>query len=196
MLKKKIYIIELKNLYKILDEIKEIFDFDLVYQKNLNFKDIELNNLIKNTVVLFICSKKFQLKLEKKITTQKIISLDIFPIFLKDLLEKISIFFLRFNYKIQSNIFIKNYILDLNSRLIKKNEIYLRLTEREVEMILFIFKNKGSVSIKYLQEKIWKQKKNLETHTVETHIYRLRKKFNKVFKDSHFISSNKKGYFI
>ncbi|MDA9687157.1 winged helix-turn-helix domain-containing protein, partial [bacterium] len=95
-----------------------------------------------------------------------------------------------------SNIFIKDYELNLNSRIISKNNKVLKLTEKEVLVILFLFNSKHPRNVNELQKKVWKQKSILETHTVETHIYRLRKKFANVFDDNSFILSIKLGYFI
>ena len=115
---------------------------------------------------------------------------------IKVLFEKINISFLKLNYNFQSNIIIKNYKLNINSKLIINDTSSIKLTEKEVKMILYLFNSEKPVFAKELQKKIWHQKENLETHTVETHIYRLRKKFFDVFKDVNFIISDKMGYFI
>lgn len=123
-------------------------------------------------------------------------SLENFPIKIWKLIEIINIFFLKINFKLQSNIFIKNYELNLNSRSIYKNKKFLKLTEKEVLVILFLFGAKNPTNVSELQRKVWKQKSILETHTVETHIYRLRRKFSKVFNDNSFILSKRMGYSI
>ncbi|MDA7479145.1 winged helix-turn-helix domain-containing protein, partial [Candidatus Pelagibacter ubique] len=102
----------------------------------------------------------------------------------------------RVNFKSQSNIFIKSYELNLNSRIISKNKKILKLTEKEILVILFLFNANNPKNINDLQKEVWQQKLTLETHTVETHIYRLRQKFLKVFNDKFFILSERLGYSI
>ena len=99
-------------------------------------------------------------------------------------------------YNFQSKISIKNYILDLNVRNITINGNSLKLTEREIDIILFLNENKKPQKIDVLQDKIWGYSKELETHTVETHIYRLRKKIKDAFQDDKFILSHDEGYLI
>ena len=99
------------------------------------------------------------------------------PVTLFKLIEKINIFSLKFNYQSQSKIKVKNYTIDINSRKILNDIGELKLTEREVQLILFLYeKKKDPQNVETLQTEIWRQKKDLETHTVETHVYRLRKK--------------------
>ena len=99
-------------------------------------------------------------------------------------------------YNFQSNINIKNYILNLNTRIISQIKKELKLTEREIDIILFLKDHKNPQSINDLQNLVWKHSFNLETHTVETHIYRLRKKIKDKFNDQDFIISQDKGYSI
>ena len=96
----------------------------------------------------------------------------------------------------QSKIEIKKYNLDLNSREIMKNEKKLKLTEREIDIILYLNENKNPQNIEILQKKVWGHVSDLETHTVETHIYRLRKKIKDIFGDDNFIISLDSGYKI
>ena len=99
-------------------------------------------------------------------------------------------------YNKQSEVQIGKYKLDLNSREMFKNDLKLKLTEREADIVLFLKNSKDSQSIPNLQKKVWGHSSNLETHTVETHIYRLRKKINESFNDEKFILSTKNGYKI
>ena len=89
-----------------------------------------------------------------------------------------------------------DYVVDINERKIIKNNNELKLTEREIEIILFLNKKETPQNVDSLQTQIWKQKKELETHTVETHIYRLRKKINEKFNDNNFIKSKWIFYLI
>ncbi len=96
----------------------------------------------------------------------------------------------------QSKIEINKYNLDLNSREIRKNEKKLKLTEREIDIILYLNENKNPQNIEILQKKVWGHVSDLETHTVETHVYRLRKKIKDIFGDDNFIISLDSGYKI
>ena len=96
----------------------------------------------------------------------------------------------------QSEITVKNYKLNLNSRQISLDNLTIDLTEREINLILFLQKSKNPVKIDELQKEVWGYNSELETHTVETHIYRLRKKIKEKFEDSNFILSSKDGYLI
>ena len=91
---------------------------------------------------------------------------------------------------------IKGYELNLNSKFFSKNNLNLKLTEKEIEIILYLNDTKIKHNVADLQKNIWHYSSNIETHTVETHIYRLRKKISDLFKDESFIISQKNGYFI
>ena len=91
---------------------------------------------------------------------------------------------------------IKDYSLNLNDRTILRDKKRTKLTEKELQLILFLDKKNSPQNITTLQNEIWGYKESLETHTVETHIYRLRKKIEKDFDDKNFIKSNKEGYYL
>ena len=86
--------------------------------------------------------------------------------------------------------------MNLNSRQISKKSVKLNLTEREGNLIIFLNKSTSPVSVETLQKEVWEYGSELETHTVETHIYRLRKKIKEKFNDNNFIISTKEGYII
>ena len=119
-----------------------------------------------------------------------------FPYKLSKLIEVINVNFLKNKYNQQSEIFIGEYMLDINSRKILKNNLSLELTEKETEIITFLKNSKTPVKINDLQKQVWEYNSSLETHTVETHIYRLRKKLKETFNDDNFIKSSKSGYLI
>ena len=119
-----------------------------------------------------------------------------FPIKLEKLLDDINIHLIKQEYNSQSSINIKQYTLNLNKRIIINNNEELKLTEREIDIILFLKNCDKPQSINNLQIKVWKYSFNLETHAVETHIYRLRKKVFDKFKDNAFIVSSTDGYTI
>ena len=84
----------------------------------------------------------------------------------------------------------------MNSRELSLGDQRLKLTEKETNIIIFLFKSKKPVGVNQLQNEVWSYQSDLETHTVETHIYRLRKKIYKKFSDNNFIISEKDGYKI
>ena len=96
----------------------------------------------------------------------------------------------------QSEINLGSYKLNLNSRKIFGKEKMLDLTEREANIILFLFNSEKPVKVTQLQTEVWGHNSKLDTHTVETHIYRLRTKIKKKFYDNSFILSSKQGYVI
>ena len=111
-------------------------------------------------------------------------------------LEKINTEFIKKKFHEQSDITIGDYNFNLNSRVMSMGENKLKLTEKEINSILYLFKVEKEVKIQELQTEVWGYQSQLETHTVETHIYRLRKKISKTFNDKDFIISKKNGYKI
>ena len=189
-----VFIINLSSLYEILDEIKE----------NLSFKIIKIesdDNIKKNPDLdfmnsLIISKSNHNLLLNNNITNKNLLNFNDLPISLKKLLELINIKLIKLRFNHQSKIIIKGYELNLNSKLFSKDNLSLKLTERETEIILYLNNTKIKHDVADLQKNIWGYSTNMETHTVETHIYRLRKKISDLFKDENFILSHKSGYFI
>ena len=186
MSNKKIVLYDCNDIYKILDEIKQFLDLDIKY---LN-KKTELENLkqVKNDYI--IISKK---KIE---TTISLLVLENLPIKIKDLMEKISIKIIKKNYNLKSNLKIGKYLLNINSREIFDQNKKIKLTEQEVKILVYLSDMGSFVKINELQEKIWGYNIDLETHTVETHIHRLKKKFIEGFGDRKLIKSDRNGYKI
>ncbi len=177
-------IFDFDELYKIFIEIKKDINFN--FEKVDKYQLSDLNS--KSNCLIF--TKKEITGLENQIVFNK------FPISIFKLLEKISIEFIKKNFHDQSEIFIENYRFNMNSREMFLDEKKLKLTEKEISSIIYLFKAAKPISIQELQLKVWGYQSELETHTVETHIYRLRKKIFKVFKDETFILSKKNGYEI
>ena len=198
MFKQSVNIVECSKLYNILDEIKNLFEFNIYnYEKFEDFiREIEINNNKLTDSTIIINKKSHNLFLGKKIDNNNILLIDEFPIKIEKLIEKINIHLIKQKYNFQSNINIKDYVLNLNSRVISNKKKQLKLTEREIDIILFLKQNKKSQSVASLQSKVWGYSLSLETHTVETHIYRLRKRMNNMFDDNNFIISDKVGYKI
>tara|TARA_B100000886_G_C20339380_1_gene455968 strand:+ start:75 stop:638 length:564 start_codon:yes stop_codon:yes gene_type:complete len=183
---KKLIIYEYDSLFNILNEIKENLNFELVRAQENDFQNI-VSNL--NSDFLIVSKKNLE-----KINNQ--IILKDLPIKMSKIIELINIQFLKNKFNLQSNINIGSYNLNLNSRKIIKNDIDLDLTERETNIIIYLNKSKIPVKIDELQKEVWGYGSELETHTVETHIYRLRKKMKEKFRDENFILSLKNGYKI
>ena len=195
MIKQTIHIIDFKILYNILDEIKDYLKFQILYYKNeenfLNSNDLNFND----SLILVRPNNKVFLNNEK-INRKKIFSIPNYPITIDKLVEILNVNLIKQKYNYQSNIYIKDYKLDLNSRTITKNNQNLKLTQKEIDIILFLNGYEKPQKVNVLQNKVWGYSLELETHTVETHIYRLRKKIKDEFKDNNFILSNDDGYFI
>tara|TARA_B110000971_G_C19936384_1_gene466553 strand:- start:181 stop:765 length:585 start_codon:yes stop_codon:yes gene_type:complete len=194
MIKQNIYIINSNPLYEILDEIKENLSFEIIEYKNEEafLKDNHLN--IKNSLIIMNSKKK--LLLNENISKNNYIDFKNLPLSINKLIQLINIQLIKLRFNFQSKINIKNYELNLNSKFISKNNINLKLTEKEIEVILYLNEHKSKHNVLDLQNNIWGYSAEMETHTVETHIYRLRKKISEKFKDSNFILSHAKGYFI
>jgi len=177
-------IFDFNELYKILIEIKKHinFNFEKVDQQHVNDLNLKSNCLI--------LTKKEIKGLKNQIV------FDSFPTSIFKLLEKINIEFIKKNFQEQSEIFIRNYRFNINSREMFFKENKLKLTEKEINSIIYLFKAAKPIKIQELQSEVWGYQSEIETHTVETHIYRLRKKIHAVFKDENFILSKKNGYEI
>ena len=174
------------SLYHILEEL----DLDLNFKINFAENENSLNDKIKNLKnFLIISNKKYSNFDNQFILNDK-------PINIFKLVETINIEFLKLQFNSQSEVKVKNYIIDLNSRSMLRNSKNLKLTEKEINIITYLSNSNKPVSIDELQKKVWGYQYDIETHTVETHIYRLRKKILNIFKDSKFIISEKNGYEI
>ncbi len=194
MIKQNIFIINFNSLYEILDEIKENLPFKIVKFENEDdfIKAPDLNEI--NFLIISKPNKK--LLINKKITEKNLLSFDNFPISLNKLLELINIQLIKLKFNHQSKININGYELNLNSKFFSKAKLSLKLTEKEIEIILYLNDTKKTHDVLDLQKNIWDYSSNMETHTVETHIYRLRKKISNKFDDENFILSHQNGYYI
>ena len=179
-------IYDFKILYEILKEVEEHLNFNLINTKKLIDKDHKTK---KNQNFLIISNKKIKDFDEYMLINHS-------PINLTKLIESINIRFLKKKYNQQSDIDLGKYRLNLNSRKMYYRDVSLALTEREANIIIYLKNSPEPVKISKLQSEVWSHNSKLDTHTVETHIYRLRKKINDFFKDNEFIKSSKKGYTI
>jgi len=183
---KKLIIYDFSELFKILYEIKKELNFEIVEISEENLLNIDLDN--KKDYLILVK------KLVKNVNNQVLINP--LPVKLLKLIEKINIEFLKRNFHSQSELKIKKYKLDVNSRELIFGDKKIKLTEKESNIILYISNSAKPVSIDDLQLNVWGYHSDLETHTVETHVYRLRKKLLSIFDDDDFINSKKNGYQI
>ena len=194
MIKQNIFIINYISLYEILEEIKENLSFRVIKYEHVEefIKSDPLD--IKNSLIVLRPNQK--ILLNKNFNEKNLFYIKNSPVSLNKLVELINIQLIKLRFNHKSQISIKSYELDLNSRLISKNNVILKLTEKEIQIILYLIENNKKHDVLDLQKNIWGYSSNLETHTVETHIYRLRKKVSDKFNDENLILSHKNGYFI
>ena len=179
-------IYKFNSLYHILEEIGLDLNFNIFFANSENSLNEQASNLNNYLVI----SNRNHLDINNQFI------LDQIPIDIFKLIEKINIEFLKIQFNNQSKVKVNNYIIDLNSREMSTNNKKLKLTEKEINTVTYLSKSNKPVSINELQEKVWSYQSDMETHTVETHIYRLRKKILKTFNDNGFIISKKNGYQI
>ena len=196
MVNQKLYIINLSNFYDIFSELKEHINFDLLKfdNKEIFFDKYKSKSISIENSILIVPENEYDL-FAKNINEDQIIKFKP-PINIFTFMESLNIRFIQKRYQVQSNVNIKEFFLDINSRVLKKNKLSLKLTERETEMLLFLNNSKKPVNVDTLEKEIWQHSSDLETHTVETHIYRLRKKIKDEFDNDDLIKSNKDGYTI
>jgi len=173
-------------LYSILDELKEFLNFKIILIKKNQLNNTNLNNF--NSYLILTTQKNISLKNQ--------IAINNFPLSFTKLLEKINIEFLKKKFNEQSNINVGPYRINMNSRELILNYKNLKLTEKEIDIIIYLSKKSCPISIDELQKEVWSHQSELETHTVETHIHRLRKKIKDKFNDKNLILSTKNGYKI
>ena len=186
MIKHNLIIYKFNSLYHILEELDLGLNFKITFADT---KDSLKNKLINHNNSLIISNSKYP-----DIGNHFI--LESTPINIFKLIEKVNIEFLKLQFNNQSEMKINNYSIDMNSREMIINNTKLKLTEKEINTIIYLSKSNQPVSINELQKKVWSYQSDMETHTVETHIYRLRKKISNIFKDEEFIISKKNGYQI
>ena len=174
------------SLYHILEELGLELNFKITFADSKN----SLNEKVQcNNNYLIISNKKYP-----GISNQFV--LENIPTNIYKLVEQINIQFLKLQFNNQSHVKVNNYTINLNSREMVANNIKLKLTEKEINTITYLSRSNKPVRIDELQAKVWSYQSDIETHTVETHVYRLRKKILNTFNDKDFIISEKNGYQI
>ena len=194
MIKQNIFIINFDSLYEILDEIKDNLSFNIVKFKNIEDFLKTVNSNPNNLLITPRLNEKFLLN--KDVNNKNILCFEDLPLSINKVIEFINIQLIKLRFNHQSKINIKQYELNINSKFFSKGPVNLKLTEKEIEIILYLNDSKKKHDVLDLQKNIWEYSAEMETHTVETHIYRLRKKISDKFNDENFILSDKNGYFI
>ena len=190
-----------------LEELKDYLNFNLDFKNNksLNFEDYDV--ILIHEDCLNINNHKEDLSVEKnsiKILLSKTNETSpsffhnklLLPTTVKDINSLVENSVAKKNYGKNSSIKIKNYILDKNEKKLLKNNINISLTEKEIQLLELFLDQKTPINKEQILKIVWNYAKDADTHTVETHIYRLRKKIKEYFSDENFIENNKSGYFI
>ena len=191
-----------KNFSNALVELETFLGFNLILYENLKeFKNENINAILfdnensKKISSLNITKPKIYIQEKNKVNIEKnteaIIKL---PLNILQFNQEIVNVCKKFEFNNNSLINIKNYILDKNERILKKNNIFLKITEKEIDFIEILNSSTTPLSRDFILKNIWNYSTDTDTHTVETHIYRLRQKIKDKFKDSNFIKNSKKGY--
>ena len=196
MVNQKLYIINLSNFYDIISEVKEHIGYEISKfdNKEIFFDKCKSESISIENSILVVNEKEYNFFV-KNIKEDQIIKFKP-PVNIFTFIENLNVRFIQKKYQDQSNVNVKDFFLDINSRELKKGKSILKLTERETDMILFLNNSKKPINVETLEKEIWQHSSELETHTVETHIYRLRKKIKAQFGNDNLIKSNKNGYTI
>ena len=196
MVNQKLYIINLSNFYDIISEFKEHIAYEISKfdNKEIFFDRCKSKSISTENSILIVHEKEYDFFI-KNINEDQIIKFKP-PVNIFTFIENLNVRFIQKKYQDQSNVNVKDFFLDINSRKLKKGKSSLKLTERETDMILFLNNSKKPVNVETLEKEIWQHSSELETHTVETHIYRLRKKIKAEFGNDDLIKSYKNGYTI
>jgi DNA-binding response OmpR family regulator len=203
-----LHIIGSKCFYDLLNELD--FNYSISFDKNLKYNDknflvrivfvenlqlLEIKKLfLVNIPTIFLLNNKDFLKKNKLTLLNFHISLST-PIEILSFREILNILLTKYHFFKKSKILINDYEIDSNQRVITKSKIKVKLTEKELELILALNKNNG-LEKSFLLKNIWNHSSDLESHAFETHLHRLRKKINKFFKDSKFIIEKNSLYYL
>ena len=203
-----LHIIGSKFFYDLLNELD--FNYSISFDKNFKYNDkdflvrivfvenlqlLEIKKLfLVNIPTIFLLNNKDFLKKNKLTLLDFHISLST-PIEILSFREILNILLTKYHFFKKSKIIINDYEIDSNQRVITKSKIKVKLTEKELELILALNNNNG-LEKSFLLKNIWNRSSDLESHAFETHLHRLRKKINKFFKDSKFIIEKNSLYYL
>ena len=165
----------------------------ILFTQNLKIKDVK-NCLLQNEPIILFLNHKDYIKKNNLNLLDFHVCLEL-PIEIFSFKEILNILITKYNFSKKSKIIIKDYEIDSNERSIAKQKIKVKLTERELELILALNNNNG-LNKTFLLKSIWKHSLDLDTHAFETHLHRLRKKINKYFNDTNFIVEKNSFYYL
>jgi DNA-binding response OmpR family regulator len=190
---KELEFINILNFKKIVFDNKKNFIVKVLFPENLKVKDVKEYLSENNPIILFLNNKDY-LKKNNLILLNFHVVLQL-PIEIFSFREILNILLTKYNFFQKSRIIINNYEIDSNQRTIKKNNIIVKLTEKELELILTLNNNNG-LDKSFLLKDVWKHSLDLDTHVFETHLHRLRKKIYNTFKDKNFITEKNSLYYL
>jgi len=211
-MKNSLLIFGTKNFNNSLNEIKEYLDFSLVFFDSNTFSELSLITINSVLVDVDVCSDVETLSFINKTKNKPLLlfkrknsyippslfynDVIILPVILSEISNTIKNLITIKKFKENSSVQIKGYEIDKNERLLKKGNLLITITEREIQLIELLFNEKKPISKNFILKKVWKYAEDADTHTLETHIYRLRKKILTKFNDENFIINFKTGYTI
>jgi DNA-binding response OmpR family regulator len=190
---KELEFINILNFKKFVFDKKKNFIVKVLFPENLKVKDVKEYLSENNPIILFLNNKDY-LKKNNLILLNFHVVLQL-PIEIFSFREILNILLTKYNFFQKSRIIINNYEIDSNQRTIKKNNIIVKLTEKELELILTLNNNNG-LDKSFLLKDVWKHSLDLDTHVFETHLHRLRKKIFNTFKDKNFITEKNSLYYL
>ena len=165
----------------------------IIFVKNLNLTKVK-RYFQEDLPTIFVLDNHDFLKKNKLQLLQFHVSL-IAPLEFLSFKEILNILITKYSFFKQSKIIVNNYEIDSNQRVIIKKDIQVKLTEKELQLILILNDNSG-LDKSFLLRQIWNRSSDLESHAFETHLHRLRKKINKFFKDTNFITEKNSKYYL
>jgi len=165
----------------------------IIFAENLNLKEVK-TYLLENEPIIFLLNNKDYIAKNNLRLLNFHVTLEL-PIDILSLKEILNILITKYNFFKKSKIIIKDYVIDSNERSIAKQKVKVKLTEKELDLILAL-NNSNGLNKSFLLKKIWKHSLDLDTHAFETHLHRLRKKINKYFNDKNFIVEKKSLYYL
>ena len=164
-------------------------DFDILLFQDEKISDFDTKSLDTYKGISILIGKN------KKLLNNYHYQMNL-PFKINDLIDVIDDLRSKREFSDNSTIKLKNYILNKNERKLFKDSISIILTEKEVQLLELFVERKKILSKKEILEHVWKYSSDTDTHTVETHVYRLRKKIKETFSDEQFILNNDNGYSI
>ena len=172
---------------------KKNYEVKILFPENIKINNVKEYLLVNSPIILFLNNKEY-LKKNNLILLDFHVVLQL-PVDIFSFKEILNILCIKYNFLQNSKVFINDYEIDSNQRTIKKNNIIVKLTEKELELILTLNNNNG-LNKSFLLKDVWKHTLDLDTHAFETHLHRLRKKIYNSFKDKNFITEKKSLYYL